>query len=219
MAGSKRPKRANRRTESPSTARLEDKPIDGAPPQPSPANGFPALPATLLRSYSPEIIDTICDSVAVGISISHTLRITRMRGTYDNWRKNDDLRKYIDGRIAEAESQFIKRNIDRIDKAADKYWQAAAWLLERRYPSQFSAGVARGKGGTGGTGGPVTVVVVNSAVPRPYDVLRYRGKVVGEPGTPPDEIETMNAEVLKIVSNVPRRKKEEEDEGVTDDDA
>ena len=149
MAGSKRPKRANRRTESPSTARLKGNQIDDTSPQSSPANDFPALPATLPKTYSPEIVDAICDSVAVGISISHTLRITGKRRAYEGWRKNDELRKYLDIRIAEAESRFIKRNISRIDKAADKYWQAAAWLLERRYPSQFSAGVARGRGRVG----------------------------------------------------------------------
>ena len=206
MAGSKRPKRAKRRKESPSTSRHEGEPLDGTLPQPSPATGSPALPATLPKSYSPEIMDAVCESVAVGISINHTLRILGMIKIYEGWRRKDELRKYIDIRIAEAESRFIKRNIDRIDKAADKYWQAAAWLLERRYPSQFSAGVARGKGQSGGTGGPVTVVVVNSAVPRPYDVLRNRGKKLGEPKTPPDEIEAINAEVMKVVSNVPRRK-------------
>ena len=203
MAGSGRPTRAKRRKESPSTSRLEDKPLDGATPQPSPANGFPPLPASLPRTYSPEIMDAVCESIAVGVSIRHTLRILGMQKSYDGWRKKDELRKYIDSRTAEAESRFIQRNLLWIDKAADRSWQAAAWLLERRYPSQFSAGVARGKAQGGGTGGPVTVVVVNSSIPRPYDVLRVRGKRVGEPGTPPDEIETINAEIL---SNVPRRK-------------
>lgn len=39
--------------------------------------------------------------------------------------------------LAEAEAKFIKRNVERIDKSADKNSEDAKWLLERRDPGEF----------------------------------------------------------------------------------
>lgn len=42
--------------------------------------------------------------------------------------------------IKKAESDFIQRNAKRIEAKADGSWQAAAWLLERRFPDEYGAG-------------------------------------------------------------------------------
>ena len=219
MAGEKRPKRAKRRRESPSTPRPEKELKDGSPLQPSTAIVSSDSPANLPDSYSPKMMKAICDSIAGGVSMSHSLRLLGKRKELEKWRKAAP--DYIDGLLAEAESRFVEKNIKRIDKAADKSWQAAAWLLERRYPSQFSAGVARGKQKAGDTKN-YTVIQVISSVPRSRGVMRVRGKQVGEPGTPPDDIEaemeTIDAEILRVASNVPRRNIEESAER-SDDDA
>jgi uncharacterized tellurite resistance protein B-like protein len=41
--------------------------------------------------------------------------------------------------LNDAEGAFIHANMARIDKAAKKNWNAAAWLLERLYNEYFSA--------------------------------------------------------------------------------
>ena len=39
--------------------------------------------------------------------------------------------------LKKAEVQFIDRNLAIIQKATNKAWTAAAWLLERRFPERF----------------------------------------------------------------------------------
>ena len=36
-----------------------------------------------------------------------------------------------------AEAQSVITNVGKIAKAADEHWQAAAWLLERKYPEKW----------------------------------------------------------------------------------
>jgi len=40
--------------------------------------------------------------------------------------------------LKKAEGMFIAQNLNLIQQAAPKNWQAAAWLLERRHPDMFS---------------------------------------------------------------------------------
>lgn len=68
-----------------------------------------------------------------------------------------------------AESEGVVENLDVIKEASKKYWQAAAWLLERRYPTEFSLR-ARYKDAAGN---PVEISIV-TAVPRPDAIMERR---------------------------------------------
>jgi hypothetical protein len=55
-----------------------------------------------------------------------------------DWRKGRDTLEakfYIE--IKKAVAQFEARNLSIISKAAEKQWQASAWLLERRLPKKW----------------------------------------------------------------------------------
>jgi len=57
--------------------------------------------------------------------------------------------------IKEAEGKAAFEWLDKIEKAANENWQAAAWKLERRYPGDY--GRTRVEH-TGEGGGPIIVV-------------------------------------------------------------
>ncbi len=182
--------------------------------RPAPAsNLLPADPSNppdgMPDSYSPARMASILESIAGGLSLQHTLRMLGLVGYFPSWRKS--AKRFVDELVARADSKFISENLVKIRSASNRSWQAAAWLLERRFPSQFSQ--SRGTPSKGGiTTGPVLIQIV-SAVPRPDDIMRNRGRRVAERGKPPDEIEAENAEMLEIIdiaateirSNVPRR--------------
>ena len=209
MAGGKRPKRAKRRMESPSIPRLEEESKDGSYLQPSAASDSPAPPATLPKSFSPILMQQLCDSIAKGVGLSHAARLLGIRAKLEAWRKADQ--DYIDGRIAMAQSHFIAELIERIRKAGEKSWLPNAWLLERNFPSQFAAGVARGKPKES-TVVSGNVIFLNSAVPRSPEVLRRRGLKIGEPNRPPDEVKAINAEILRVIDNTKEQAKKPEGE-------
>ena len=41
--------------------------------------------------------------------------------------------------VKKAESEFVTTHVDIVAKAAEKTWQAACWLLERRKPDEFGS--------------------------------------------------------------------------------
>ena len=181
--------------------------------RPVPAENFlPADPANppakIPKSYSPALMVTICEAVAGGLSLDHTLRMLGLQKVFPSWRRA--AKNFIDELVARADSEFVSVNLDKIRKHTDKSWQAAAWLLERRFPSQFSQNRGKATKGDGKTG-PINILIV-SGVPRPTDIMRNRSRQVGERGLPLDEIEGSNEEMLEVInveaevrSNVPRR--------------
>jgi len=62
--------------------------------------------------------------------------------TFYNWQKQGEQAKsgkYFDffNAVKKAEQGFIAHNVKIIMDAAENTWQAAAWLLERKYPGEF----------------------------------------------------------------------------------
>lgn len=59
--------------------------------------------------------------------------------TTEYWYKTDQyFRKRVDDVLLEAKQKGKEYAIATIFKHMDKYWQAAAWWLERQYPNEFS---------------------------------------------------------------------------------
>lgn len=102
---------------------------------------------------TPEVAGRICRAVRAGnyIDIAATLAGVHRATLYD-WLKRGhaegrglyyEFAKALDKALAESEV----RDVERIDKAGEKYWQAIAWRLERRFPKRWGR-----KGGTHSSG-------------------------------------------------------------------
>lgn len=71
-----------------------------------------------------------------GMCISHIAQAIGVgRDTFSDWLVNNST---FASEIKKAEADGIASLMDQIIKAARKNWQAAAWILERRFPQQFA---------------------------------------------------------------------------------
>jgi hypothetical protein len=96
--------------------------------------------STMKRSASkntPQLRAAICKLVALGLSANRAAgKVKVHHSTVAEWRKQDPD---FDAAVQNAEAAFIERQIKIIQTAAKKgTWVAAAWLLERKFPSEFS---------------------------------------------------------------------------------
>jgi len=117
------------------------------------------MPAGRPTKLTPEVQKTICDTVSgggtdrvaclrAGISVSG-LGEWKRRGAAGEEPYAAFLAAY-----KRAEGDFGLRNLALIGKAAqDGTWQAAAWLLERRYPEEYGRKVVQGQFEHSGPGG------------------------------------------------------------------
>lgn len=101
---------------------------------------------------------TIISCVSAGTPVTHACKAAGVPyRTYRDWytkgEKGDQTYRTFYFKMLEAEGQFVTANLVTIQKAAGKTWQAAAWLLERRYPKEFG----RRQEITGPDGGPLKV--------------------------------------------------------------
>jgi hypothetical protein len=83
-----------------------------------------------------KMLSAICELVKNGLSMSHAAEKLHVHHTtVGRWRR--ELPKF-DAAISAAEAAFIEAQIANIRTAAKTSWQAAAWLLERKFPAFFS---------------------------------------------------------------------------------
>lgn len=114
-----------------------------APPTPSsprspawslPLNGRPSSLTPAITAKVCEVISAgCCLAVAaayVGVSkrtIQRWMKLGRKKGPYRDFRRA----------VQRAKAQAEMRDVLIIGKASQKFWQAAAWRLERRYPHRW----------------------------------------------------------------------------------
>jgi hypothetical protein len=86
---------------------------------------------------TPAVRAAICKLVALGLSPNRAAgKVKVHHSTVAEWRKNDHQ---FDLDVQNAEAAFIQKQIENVQAAANKgNWQASAWLLERKFPSEFS---------------------------------------------------------------------------------
>ena len=103
--------------------------------------------------YTPENVKKILEQLSIGMSRDDTCDLVGInRDTFYDWFKNRP--DFSDG-VIRAEKMCKQRCVVRIQNASRKSWNAAAWLLERKYPDEY------GQRGyyqhTGSGGGPLQV--------------------------------------------------------------
>ncbi len=86
---------------------------------------------------TPAVRAAICKLIALGLSPNRAAgKVKVHHSTVAEWRKNDPQ---FDADVQNAEAAFIQKQIENVQAAANKgSWQASAWLLERKFPSEFS---------------------------------------------------------------------------------
>jgi hypothetical protein len=88
------------------------------------------------RKQTAKMLSAICELVKNGLSVSHAAEKLHIHhSTAARWRK--ELPEF-DAAILAAEAEFIDSQVANIRTAAKTSWQAAAWLLERKFPAFFS---------------------------------------------------------------------------------
>jgi hypothetical protein len=99
---------------------------------------------TLLTS---ELSASICGRIADGLSFVDACRVNHIaEKTFYNWKERGETGEepffeFLQS-VKEAEGEFKSVHIATIKRAAKEkipgQWQAAAWLLERKYPGEFA---------------------------------------------------------------------------------
>lgn len=91
---------------------------------------------------TPEVVAAIAREVANGMPISHAAALVRVApNTITNWMKRKEFALVI----RQAEAEFMQHKVGLIAEAGAnrcnngfQQWQAAAWLLERKFPEEFA---------------------------------------------------------------------------------
>ena len=84
--------------------------------------------------YGKEITDEIANHIKLGMGRVDACRLANIHyDTFTVWMEKPEFSESI----KRAESEFKQRNVAIIQRAAIKSWQAAAWLLERKFFDEF----------------------------------------------------------------------------------
>ena len=91
---------------------------------------------------TPDIIKAVCECIRLGCPYAIAADCVGVeRKTLYNWLKpgiKSPIHKEFRKAFAEAQAQFIRTNLEHIQKAAKSNWPAGAWLMERRFPQYFA---------------------------------------------------------------------------------
>ena len=123
--------------------------------------------------FTPETIKRLTNAISVGST--YVLACKHAGISYEIFNQWRQGRGFPQGTTAEQKMQFVdaieKAEGDaavgwlaKIEKAAsDGNWQAAAWKLERRYPSDYGRTVTQHEGPTPGS--PIAVQIIRDHAP------------------------------------------------------
>lgn len=85
--------------------------------------------------YTPELVQRICGALEFGATHEIACGYAGIvPSTFYEWlKKKPEFSEAVKGAEARAAVKWLAK----IEQAATTHWQAAAWKLERRYPSQY----------------------------------------------------------------------------------
>jgi len=85
---------------------------------------------------TPEVQQRICD--ALGVGATYELAASYGGVAYETFRQWRETKPAFSGALKDAEGRAAVALLAKIQKAAGEgTWQAAAWILERRYPQLY----------------------------------------------------------------------------------
>lgn len=88
--------------------------------------------------YCPEIIIEISDHIRQGRTQKDAAILSGIsEAIFYEWLKDSSKVEFLEC-IKKAQSEFKKQLEIRVQKAADVTWQAAAWMLERRFKDDYA---------------------------------------------------------------------------------
>ncbi len=94
----------------------------------------------MVSKYNPELVDELCKYIENGASNKDAAALCDIhQATFYDWQdeKSQQYHPELSERLKKAETVCKMRCIALIQKAAITTWQAAAWWMERKYPSEF----------------------------------------------------------------------------------
>lgn len=133
-------------------------------PPTAPARGRGRTP----KIHDPALRKRILDALRTGSTYAHACLYGGIAfNTFNEWMKKGEAarsgvyRDFYD-EVKKAEGDAVVKWLAIIDQAAvrDGQWQAAAWKLERRYPSEYGRRLVQTEV-TGRDGGPVEIRAVD----------------------------------------------------------
>ena len=82
------------------------------------------------------ICDKYVEVLSEGLGVMDACSICHTnKETIHRWREEDED---FNERVFEAEANFKLRHLININKAAEKWWAAGAWQLERNFPEKYA---------------------------------------------------------------------------------
>ena len=114
-----------------------------------------------IPKYTPELRDEICKYILEGNSYEDAAVLSGVSyETIKRWRRPQSKQYHEDFsiKINEARVNCKSKNINLVQKAAIKTWQAAAWWLERRYHNEYALKTINEHGGKDGQ--PISFTVI-----------------------------------------------------------
>ena len=103
------------------------------------------MPSTSPRKLNAEVIDRLADAVGSGLPDKYAAQLCGIGArTLKGWRAAgktalpQTLLARLDRRLARADAEFIKHHLAQIAEAKPGAWQASAWLLERKFQTEFA---------------------------------------------------------------------------------
>lgn len=101
--------------------------------------------------YSKELTAKLCEKLRKGLSRDDSCYLVNLSHTaFYEWMADPKKADFADS-IKKAEAEFKETNLYIIQKAGVKSWQAAGWLMERRYPKEFALQMRTEVTGRGGS--------------------------------------------------------------------
>tara|TARA_Y100001973_G_scaffold99763_1_gene159497 strand:- start:164 stop:574 length:411 start_codon:yes stop_codon:yes gene_type:complete len=86
--------------------------------------------------YHAAVVDALIESLSEGLTITASCGLVGIdRTTFYKWKQNyPEFKKAVDGARPIIEANMLQK----IKDQAQTDWRAAAWILERRFPEDFS---------------------------------------------------------------------------------
>ena len=97
------------------------------------------------RKLTAETIDRLAAAIGDGLPDKYAAQLCGLSpSTVKSWRAAgktatpQSLLARLDKRLAQADAEFIKHHVAKIAEAKPGAWQSSAWLLERKFQTDFA---------------------------------------------------------------------------------